>query len=134
MRRSPNGIVAHPMLENSRIMPIWAIYDTVNALCDFREEITGWKKKYSFISLFNHIVGFRKYNPLRLISYINLWWWNTFIVFLLVLFTIRFWPEISSWSVIENEWTKAILASIAASILYNLPAKIWQIGCKIIKS
>lgn len=134
LHRSQKGIVVHPMLENSRIKPIWALYDTVNALYDFKSNFEDWDKMYSFISLFNHIVGFRKYNPLRLMSYLNLWWWNTFLVFILVLSTIKFWPELSSWSVIGNEWTKAILASIAASILYNLPAKLWQLGNKIIKS
>lgn len=133
LHRSPYGIVKHPMLENSRIIPIWGIYDTVNALTSFRNNIKNWDKQYSFICIFNRIVGFEKYNPIRIISFFNIWWWNSLVVFILVLSTIKLWPMISSWSFISGEWTKAILASIAASILYNLPSKLCQLGRKLLK-
>ena len=117
------GVIEHPLLENSRIVPVWAIYDTVMALQTWKESYTNWDKEYQFSILFKKIRSFRRHNPLRFLPSNLNWVWKGSILLGIIWTILHFSDSITSWlkSTTYSGWGQ-ILISFVASAIYGLLA------------
>lgn len=130
LQKSKDGVIEHPMLENSRILPIWAFTDTASALSRFRKSFSKWDEEYEFFVVFKSISGFGFKNPLRFLLRVP----NAFYGFLLMtLFVFGcFWLLFNYYSenkdTLEEWWdsltvdtsgqfTISFLASVSFSLL-----------------
>lgn len=121
MERSSKGSIEHPMLENSRIIPIWALYDTVSAYKCFKDSFENWEQKYKFIVLLSRIRGIGKCNLLRPLIRMSDWLWRLAAVFMAVYIVVGYWGDISSWwTVVNNKTLGQLLISIAATVIYTV--------------
>lgn len=91
IERSSKGKIEHPMLENSRIIPIWALYDTVSAYKYFKDSFKNWEGKYKFVVLFNRILGIGRCNLFRPLIRISNWFWRFMAVFMVVYIVTEYW-------------------------------------------
>lgn len=122
LQRSVDGVIEHPNLENSRIQPIWALYDTATCLNNFRNIFKPqWKNAFVFCCIFNKIHSYRKLSPLRLITLTSNWMWGIPIIFVTV-FCFKWFSDdiLIWWNSVENKTLGSFLISLAASALYGL--------------
>lgn len=118
LERSSKGSIEHPMLENSRIIPIWALYDTVSAFQCFKDSFENWEKKYKFIDFLGRIWGIGKYNFFRPLIHISDGVWRFVAVFMVVYIVTEYWENISYWwKNVQDKTLGQLLISIAATII-----------------
>lgn len=134
IERSSYGSIEHPMLENSKITPIWALFDAVSALQSFKDSVEQWDKKYEFIVFLDKIRGIGKLNLLRLLIRISNWFWRLFAVFVTIYIAIVYWESISSWwESVQSNTLGQLLTSITATIIYAIGNLILSRICKKVK-
>lgn len=130
IERSSKGSIEHPMLENSRIIPIWALYDTVSAYQCFKNSFENWEKKYKFIDLLGRIWGIGKYNLFRPLIRISNWFWRFVTVFVVVYLVTEYWEYISCWwKNVQDKTFGQLLISITATIIITVGQSI----CSFVK-
>lgn len=117
-----DGYWRHPFLEQSQLIPIWAIYDSIEAFLDFKEKNTDWEKIHHFRVWMNIIVKIRTYNPMRIWDKINPKLISFIITVLVIVLTILYFPKIKN--IIPADKNKeyidfglSVLSSIIASII-----------------
>jgi hypothetical protein len=123
IKRSKDGEIAHPMLENSKLMPIWAISDTCNAFISTRNLVgESWNKKM-MVCIFQKYYFWNNYFVLRfLIKYrkiVTSFIFVTFLAWLIIHFTTLHFNTIAVY-LKENtlsDW-KQIILSFIASVLF----------------
>lgn len=115
------GLIEHPMLENSKIVPVWAIYDTVIAFHIWKKSHTNWDKTYQFSILFNKIRSFSKNNPLRFLPSNLQWAWKGIILLLIIWSILHYSHPIMTWlnTTTFSGWGQLII-SFTASAIYGL--------------
>lgn len=116
-----DGMIEHPMLENSKITPVWAIYDTVSGFEVWKKSYSDWDKLCQFSIFFKRLRSFRKYNPIRFLASSYKWILNG-ILLIAVIWTILYFSDtILSWlNMTEyNGWGQLII-SFGASTIYGL--------------
>lgn len=120
--KSKDGLIEHPDLENSKIYPIWALYDTALAFNTFKDRYDGdWNKKYLFTGLFGRLCAIRWYNPLVLIAITPNWLWSCFVVFGVSLLIFLYGSPIIAWANnLGSGYLVQILLSLVASIIYGV--------------
>lgn len=116
-----DGMIEHPMLENSKITPVWAICDTVEGLEIWKESYPEWDKLYQFSLLFNRLYSFKKHNPIRFLSSGSKWILNGVLLIAIIWPILYFYEDILSWFNVKeyNGWGQLII-SFAASSIYGL--------------
>ena len=126
--KSDEGYIEHPDLENSRIYPIWALYDTGIAFLNFKKSRgASWKKNTSYVCYLNRIFPIQNFNPLKLLIIIPNWLWSVFVFFGVVFFVFHFGLEILNWwNGLVNQTLGQIIISFIASVLYG--GCIWLFG------
>lgn len=121
IERSSNGSIEHPMLENSKIIPIWALYDTVSAYQCFKNSFENWEKKYKFIVFLNRIFGIGKYNFLRPLIRVSNWLWKFAIILLIVHLFIEYRESfLTCWADVENKTLGQIIISLIATLICSV--------------
>lgn len=127
MERSTDGIIEHPNLENSKIYPIWALYDTSMSLITYKDLYESvWDKAYVYSCIFNRICWFRSWSPLRPITLMGNWIWGL-VAFAIVAGLITWFSDeiLNWWNSVNNKPLGGFLISLAASIVYGV--SIWFI-------
>ena len=123
-----NGYWKHPFLEESKLVPIWAIYDSSEVIQEFKENYNDWEKIHHF-RIWNHKVRrIRKYSPIRVWDKINPQYINFVLTVLIIIMAIRYTLKIYSvipdW-IIEKidgyiDFGLSVFASIIASFIIYL--------------
>ena len=71
--RTQDGEIEHPMLENSKIKPIWALFDSVLSIKEFEGQFEKWNDLHEIILVYKWFWTFGKKNPLRfIVRYFNM--------------------------------------------------------------
>jgi hypothetical protein len=125
------GYWKHPFLDDSSIKPIWAIYDSVLALCSFKETYKDWEKIHHFKFWNRKIRKIQNYNPIRLWDMINpklITFISTTIFFLLLIFAVN-----KIYNLIKPEFLIKYKSTIdfGLSVLSSLTASAFVYGVSI---
>lgn len=127
IERSSKGSIEHPMLENSRIIPIWALYDTVSAYECFKDSFKNWEDKDKFIDFLGRIWGIGKYNLFMPLIRISNWFWKFLVVFVVVYIITEYWKDITSWwGNVQDKTLGQLLISMSATIIIAVGQLIWS--------
>lgn len=116
-----DGMIEHPMLENSKIIPVWAIYDTVIGFEVWRTAYSDWDTLYQFSIFFNRLYSFRKCNPIRFLSSGCKWIFKGILLVAVIWAILYFSDTILSWLNLTeyNGWGQ-LLISFGASTIYGI--------------
>lgn len=122
IQRSKDGIIEHPNLENSRIHPIWALFDASTCFIDFKNlHSSNWKKEYVFSCIFNKIRSYRWWSPFRLFTLFSAWTCGGIAVLVFVWIIIWQAANIATfWNTIEHKIWGGIIISLIASVIYGI--------------
>ena len=141
LQRCSNGKIEHPMLENSRIIPIWILYDTMMSYQCFKESYSNWGEKGDFICLpfcQNKLMAIGKYNPFRLFIRIHNFVWYLIGIFILIFIIVRCFQNYYSdamawWEHNIDTISGQIILSLIVSAICALPKSICMLTTFIIK-
>lgn len=141
LQRCSNGKIEHPMLENSRIIPIWILYDTMMSYQCFKESYSNWDEKGDFICLpfcQNKLMAIWKYNPFRLFIRIHNFVWYLIGIFILIFIIVRCFQNYYSdamawWEHNIDTISGQIILSLIVSAICALPKSICMLTTFIIK-
>ena len=132
--RAREGYVEHPMLENTRIKPIWAIYDSICADIEFKKRINNWNKQFEFLSICNKLVSLKRWNPLRFFFR----YMSTIITFVISFGLLFLLIKQVNWDVIQKWWMDAqdktlgqIIISFVGSFLVVIVSKVMEIVMRL---
>jgi len=125
LKSSNNGYWKHPFLEDSKLIPIWAIYDSSEVIQEFADNYKDWKKIHHFRMWRKKIRRIRKLNPLRIWDKINPQIINFVFTVLIIIIAIRY--SLKIYRIIPEWLTEridgyidfglSVFASIIASII-----------------
>ena len=130
LEKCKNGYIEHPMLENSRIHPIWAIYGTVFAFDAFKKSCKKWDKRYVYVLFLNRIYGFRRFNPIRFFISYSKWIMCCAFIFLLTLIitnTNILSCVITWWNNTQSKTLGQLLISVTATFIASFIVKVYSI-------
>lgn len=130
-KRMEDGEIEHPMLENSKIKPIWALYDSVKAVKEFEGVFKDWSELNEIILVHKWFWSFGTYNPLRFLVRFSDWIIRTFvmaIVFYAVFVVARYyWDGINQWFVgLKDSTYGGILMSLIAAVISSGASWGWK--------
>lgn len=141
LQRCSNGKIEHPMLENSRIIPIWILYDTMVSFQSFKDSYNNWEEKSDFFCLpffQKKLITIGKYNLFRLFMRIHNFIWYLIgifaLIFIMVIVFQRYCPDPMDW--LENHINTIsgqIILSLVVSAICALPKSIFMLTIFIIK-
>lgn len=90
MKSSKDGYWKHPFLEDSKLIPIWAIYDSTELLQQFVNSYKDWNNIHHFRIWRRKIRRIRKYSPIRIWDKINPEYLNFALTVLIIVISIRY--------------------------------------------
>ncbi len=141
LQRCSNGKIEHPMLENSRIIPIWILYDTMMSYQSFKDSYDNWEEKSDFFCLLffqKKLIAIGKYNLFRLFIRIHNFIWYLIglfaLIFIIVIGFQSYYPNAMNWWENHiNTISGQIILSLVVSAICALPKSICMLTTFIIK-
>ena len=137
-KKSEDGSWKHPFLENSKIKPIWAIYDTIYSFVIFKQKKNNWKNILYFKIFRGKIINITKYNPIRIIDSIEKNYWFAIRLFggIAIFCLTAFWiysylPDTNHRFGSMEQFIASIASSLIASLIFSFPNIIRYINKKI---
>lgn len=141
LQRCSNGKIEHPMLENSRIIPIWILYDIMISYQSFKDSYSNWEEKSDFFCLpffQNKLIAIGKYNLFRLFIRIHNFIWYLIGLFVLIFiivigFQSYYSDAMNWWEKHINTISGQVILSLVVSAICALPKLICMLTTSIIK-
>lgn len=125
------GYWLNPLINNNKIRPIWAIYDSIDALLDIKHSIKKWDKTHHLMLFFGRMTNINKKNPIRLWNilpdYLSSTIIASIILFIIIYSIIIIVYYFKLYDIIKPDPN---IVSISCSII---AAIIYAIICRIIK-
>ena len=129
------------MLENSRIIPIWILYDIMISYQSFKDSYSNWEEKSDFFCLpffQNKLIAIGKYNLFRLFIRIHNFIWYLIGLFVLIFiivigFQSYYSDAMNWWEKHINTISGQVILSLVVSAICALPKLICMLTTSIIK-
>ena len=119
--RTQDGEIEHPMLENSKIKPIWALFDSVSSIKEFEGQFVKWNDLHEIILVYKRFWTFGKKNPLRfIVRYFDM---VARTVTMAAVFYGSFVLIKDNWNAV-NEWFVGLKDSTTGGILISMIAAV----------
>ena len=124
IKSNTHGYWKHPFLEVSKLVPIWAIYDSMELFQGFVDGYKEWNSIHHFRIWRNKIRRIRKYSPVRIWDKINPEHINFILTVIIIVLAIRYslkiYQLIPEWLIAKIDGYVDFLLSIFASIVASL--------------
>lgn len=141
LQRCSSGKIEHPMLENSRIIPIWILYDTMMSYQSFKDSYSNWEEKGDFFCLpffQNKLIAIGNYNLFRLFIRIHNYIWYLIGLFIFIFIIIKgfhsYYSDVKNWLEHNIDTISGqIILSLVVSVICALPKSICMFTTFIIK-
>lgn len=129
------------MLENSRIIPIWILYDTMMSYQSFKDSYSNWEEKGDFFCLpffQNKLIAIGNYNLFRLFIRIHNYIWYLIGLFIFIFIIIKgfhsYYSDVKNWLEHNIDTISGqIILSLVVSVICALPKSICMFTTFIIK-
>lgn len=119
--RTQDGEIEHPMLENSKIKPIWALFDSVLSIKEFEGQFEKWNDLHEIILVYKWFWTFSKKNPLRfIVRYFDM---VSRTMIMAAVFYGSFVLIKDNWNAV-NEWFVGLKDSTTGGILISMIAAV----------